>query len=63
MQNREEKIIRCPYCSETITVLIDTSVSEQHYTEDCSVCCQPISLDVIIDTTEAIEVFARQENE
>lgn len=63
MQNREEKRIRCPYCGEVITVLLDTSVDEQHYTEDCSVCCQPIALDVIIDATAAIEVYARQENE
>lgn len=32
----------CPYCGETISVLVDTSVSSQTYIEDCSVCCRPI---------------------
>lgn len=59
----EEKKITCPYCGEIITLFIDTSVSEQGYTEDCSVCCQPISLEVIVDDTDAIEVYSRQENE
>ncbi len=58
-----EKKILCPYCSEPITLLIDTSVPEQSYVEDCQVCCQPIVLDVVIDETDAIEVYARQENE
>ena len=58
-----EKNILCPYCNETLEVLIDTSVAEQSYVEDCQVCCQPIVFDVVIDETEAIEVYARQENE
>ena len=36
-----EKQITCPFCWESITVLVDPSES-QLYTEDCSVCCCPI---------------------
>ena len=36
-----EKLITCPFCWESITVLVDPSES-QLYTEDCSVCCRPI---------------------
>jgi len=39
----EESII-CPYCSETITVLLDYSAGQQDYYEDCPVCCRPIRL-------------------
>ena len=39
--NRE---ISCPYCGESIEVLIDDSVSENDYFEDCSVCCRPIRI-------------------
>ncbi len=45
----EEKDIQCPYCWETINVLIDCSVEAQEYVEDCQVCCRPIIFDVEID--------------
>lgn len=32
----------CPYCSEPIELAVDVSGGNQHYTEDCQVCCQPI---------------------
>ncbi|WP_439509728.1 CPXCG motif-containing cysteine-rich protein [Marinimicrobium koreense] len=63
MSEQIEKNIHCPYCDEVITLLIDPSINEQSYVEDCQVCCQPISVDVVIDETEAVEVYARQENE
>lgn len=63
MSEQIEKSIHCPYCSEVITILVDPSISEQSYVEDCQVCCQPITLDVVIDETDAVEVYARQENE
>lgn len=34
----------CPYCGEPITLIVDDSVPEQSYVEDCSVCCQPITV-------------------
>jgi len=37
-----EKYIGCPYCGETINVLIDSAELNQQYIEDCQVCCQPI---------------------
>jgi len=38
-----DKFIGCPYCGETINVLIDSSDMEQQYIEDCQVCCKPIN--------------------
>lgn len=32
----------CPYCWEQISMLLDCSVREQTYIEDCEVCCRPI---------------------
>ncbi|WP_166219326.1 CPXCG motif-containing cysteine-rich protein [Microbulbifer sp. SH-1] len=40
----EEFSDRCPYCGETILMLIDTSAGSQHYIEDCAVCCRPIQV-------------------
>lgn len=34
----------CPYCWETITMLLDLSADQQDYVEDCEVCCNPIRL-------------------
>jgi hypothetical protein len=44
-----EKSISCPYCGELIGLLIDTSVSPQAYIEDCSVCCRPIEVHVVVE--------------
>ena len=43
-----EKRVYCPYCGEGIDVLIDNSIPEQRYTEDCQVCCRPIIFDVVV---------------
>ena len=40
----EEQFMTCPYCWETISLLLDLSLPEQSYIEDCSVCCHPIQV-------------------
>lgn len=50
-----EQAIDCPHCGERITVLVDTSVPEQQYIEDCQVCCRPMTLLVTsLDDREVI---------
>ena len=34
----------CPYCWQITDTLIDISVSEQFYVEDCQICCHPIEI-------------------
>ncbi len=63
MPKLTEKTISCPYCDEAITVLVDDSVPEQRYVEDCEVCCRPIVMDVSVDSDGAVAVVARSENE
>lgn len=41
--------ISCPYCGETIEILIDDSSEGQDYYEDCSVCCRPIRILLNVD--------------
>lgn len=55
--------IQCPYCGETIEVLIDDSGGDQRYIEDCQVCCRPIAIAVTLDADGAVQVAARAENE
>ena len=42
--NTEEHEGTCPYCWETIVLELDLSAGSQTYTEDCSVCCQPMTV-------------------
>jgi hypothetical protein len=58
-----EQTISCPYCGEAISVLVDDSLPEQRYVEDCQVCCRPIVLNVAVDPDGDISVLARNENE
>ena len=63
MQYVSEKTIGCPYCGETISILVDKSVLEQEYIEDCQVCCRPIVFNVAVDGDGDAAVVARSENE
>ena len=59
----EPVFIHCPYCGETIEILIDDSVEGQSYVEDCQVCCQPIVLDVSLDEDGSPRVHAAREDD
>ena len=39
-----EHFFQCPYCWEQISMLLDASVANQTYIEDCEVCCRPIEV-------------------
>ena len=54
----------CPYCGELIEVVIDMSVEQQDYIEDCSVCCRPITVNVSIDPiAQDIALFLSAEDD
>ena len=59
----DEHIIDCPYCGESIEILIDASIPEQQYIEDCQVCCRPITLTVSVEDDGSATVRASGENE
>ncbi|XQF91327.1 CPXCG motif-containing cysteine-rich protein [Pseudoalteromonas espejiana] len=42
----------CPYCGESIEVLLDAADIDEQYIEDCQVCCKPISFVVFEDDDE-----------
>ncbi|NAY92168.1 CPXCG motif-containing cysteine-rich protein [Muricauda sp. JGD-17] len=47
-----EHFFNCPYCWEPISFLLDSSVSNQTYIEDCEVCCNPIEVTVTFEEDE-----------
>ena len=40
--------VACPYCNETFGTSVDLSAGTCAYIEDCQICCQPISISVVI---------------
>jgi hypothetical protein len=44
MNPESYRTVDCPYCGEAIELLIDDSVGDQRYIEDCQVCCRPIEM-------------------
>jgi transcription elongation factor Elf1 len=63
MNELKEKSIQCPYCGENIVVLVDCSVSQQNYIEDCQVCCRPINFNVTIFADDSVDIVVSSENE
>jgi hypothetical protein len=53
----------CPYCGEKIELLVDSSVEEQTYIEDCQVCCRPIVIHTAVDEDGDIFVELRSEDD
>jgi len=56
--------IDCPFCGETFVTLLDTSIEQQEYIEDCQICCNPIVFEVRVDTISGEpNVTVRRDNE
>ena len=39
-----EHFFTCPYCWQEISFVLDLSIAEQSYIEDCEVCCRPLQI-------------------
>ena len=50
----EEHFFLCPYCWETISMLMDPSSHDQQYIEDCEVCCNPMEINVKFQENELV---------
>jgi len=59
----KDKTISCPYCGESIDILLDCSLPDQQYVEDCQVCCRPINIQLSVDYDENLQVTVTHENE
>ncbi len=63
MHSIDTIFICCPYCGENIELLVDLSIDEQDYIEDCEVCCRPITLTIKLDEDKKISVIPQHEND
>jgi hypothetical protein len=58
---QEEAQITCPFCWESLTILLDLSLPEQDYIEDCQVCCQPIRIVYSSEDSVLLNLEAQQD--
>ena len=63
MNGLETAQVQCPYCWETFETVVDCSVTEQEYVEDCYVCCQPIIFQVTCDGGHIVNLALSAENQ
>ncbi len=56
MEPIQTSSVECPYCGEPVELVIDCSIEQQDYIEDCSVCCRPILISVLIEEFPTISV-------
>lgn len=55
--------VDCPYCGESIELIVDDSVEAQQYVEDCPVCCRPIEVAVDVDADGEISLSVSTDSE
>lgn len=55
--------IRCPSCGEAGEIIVDCSLPNQSYSEDCQVCCRPLAINVSIAADGTPLVAVRSEDD
>jgi transcription elongation factor Elf1 len=54
-----EHFFQCPHCWSEISMILDASVSQQVYIEDCEVCCNPIEVTPTFEEAELVGFYAQ----
>lgn len=57
------EFITCPYCGETIEVLVEATDETYEYIEDCQVCCRPIVFHVEVSISGEQTLTVHSEND
>ena len=58
-----EHFFTCPYCWQEVSMVLDLSVSDQTYIEDCEVCCRPIKVWNTVEDGEIADFAADSTDE
>ena len=56
----EEYFYQCPYCFSEVSILVDLSLREQEYIEDCERCCNPIQFTISLDDQNEVAGFSAE---
>ena len=59
-----EHFFQCPYCWQQISMLIEPSLENISYIEDCEICCRPINIEYVFPNLELLNfnAFSTDEN-
>ncbi len=59
-----EHFFQCPYCWQQISMLIEPSLENISYIEDCEICCRPINIEYVFSNLELLNfnAFSTDEN-
>jgi len=53
-----EHFFTCPHCWQSVSMILDLSIEEQSYVEDCEVCCNPIQISYTVENFELTDFSA-----
>lgn len=53
-----EHFFTCPYCWQSISMVLDPYMEDEEYIEDCQVCCRPIIVNFKIYDDEVVSFRA-----
>jgi len=62
MSLQNEYPILCPYCGQSIGIMVDQSIGQQQYVEDCQICCRPITFHIDLSDRDDPLIEAQPEN-
>ena len=51
-----ETDVECPACGEWFPVMVDTSQGDYETTDDCAVCCRPMTVEVHCEPGQVLSV-------
>lgn len=55
-----EEYFDCPYCWQNQLKMVDPSVGDQNFIEDCEVCCNPIDFKISVENNEVVSFSSEQ---
>ncbi len=55
--------LMCPYCGESIELVVDIAEGDAEYIEDCEVCCRPMTVIVTVAGEDLVDVRVQHEND
>jgi hypothetical protein len=52
--------VQCPFCGEVMELQVDCAEGNQEVTEDCPVCCKPVTIAITISDNgvSSVELLA-----